>query len=269
LIFQPATVGAATYAIRETQTAAATDLSAPITMDLAVSHDGLRTWKPIDMSLAGPADVHYLPQQFWIDPSHGGLLLEAWDQVAGALALWHSEDSGAHWRPFGQAPASVSGGATGSGGFVVQPPAAGQPWTVCLSAYDATGEGANSLACTTDGGASWAARSALNVAADATPVPGKGPGPSIGAAEVFALTDDSALLALTGPSVHANGGSFPDTLYRLAAGAVQWQSLGLVPQVSLFYAPAPGNGSLWALPAPQVSLDARNRVFTAALSIQR
>lgn len=256
MIFQPATRQGATYALHEVQTG--TFNGEPATIDLAVSRDGMRTWTAIDGSIMRQSGHKYFPQQFWLNPDNGNLLLETLDQSNNdVLALWHSEDSGAHWLRFGQPP--VTGGNTP---YVVQAPVSGQPWHVCLAGYDASGQGQNILACTSDNGAAWTTRTAL-APPNMPPAKGKGPGSSIGVALVFAIADDGAVLAVAAQGVAPDGSITGYSLFRLPAGASQWQSLGPVPEFSILYVPAPGSGILWALPATGIVLDPHNRVFTS------
>jgi hypothetical protein len=255
LIFQPATRQGITYALHEAQSG--TFSGEPAAIDLAVSRDGMRTWTAIDGSIMRQSGHRYIPQQFWLNPNNGNFLVETLDQSNNAaLALWHSEDAGAHWQPFGQPPATG-----GNAPFLVQAPASGQPWHVCLAGYDLTGQGQNTLVCTSDNGAEWTSRVALNPPS-APPVQGKGPGPSIGSAEVFAIGGDGAVLAVAAQGVATDGSITSYALYRLPQGASQWQSLGTVPEFSVLYVPTPGNGMLWAVPSQQFPLDPHNRTFT-------
>ncbi|HLZ25214.1 MAG TPA: zf-HC2 domain-containing protein [Ktedonobacterales bacterium] len=257
LILQPATRQGVTYALHEVQTG--TFSNEPANTDLAVSRDGMQSWTPIDGPIMRQSGEKYLPQRFWLNPDNGNLLVETLDPSNNdAPTLWHSEDSGTHWQPFGQPPAMSS---SINYHFVVQSPAAGQSWYVCLAGYDASGQGQNILTCTSDNGAVWTSRSVLNPPS-APPAKMKGPGTSIGAALVFAIGDDSAVLALAAQGVALDGSITGYTLFRLPHGASQWQSLGPVPEFSVLYVPAPGNGILWAFPAQGILLDPHNRVFT-------
>lgn len=238
-----------------------TQLDSPYTTELAVSLDGLQTWTTIDLPIVGQRGDQGFPQHLWLNPTNGNLLLEMQDQSnQDALTLWQTVDVGAHWHPFGQT-ASTSA----SPNFVVQAPAAGQSWFVCVSTYDPSGPGQNTLACTSDNGATWTPRAALAPRSGPS-VTGKGATPSTGAALVFAISDDGAVLAVAAQSFSSDGSIASYALYRLPQGASQWQSLGPVPEFSVQYAPAPGSGVLWAVPAQGIVLDPHNRVFTVPYS---
>lgn len=256
IFVQLASTQSAVYAIRQVQTAS--QGSSSVTSDLAVSHDGMRTWTAIDSSIVGQSGHQYVPQHFWLDPYNGDLLLETMDQSDNdTLILWHSEDSGHHWTPFGRV---IPGVVTGD--FIVQPSAEGQSWHVCAATYDPSGQGGNDLACTTDDGASWTQRPALDPPAFAQVKAGRTP-PTVGAALVFALTDDGAVLAYCVSAQAADGSVTGHTLFRLPQGASRWQSLGPVPEFTVFYAPAPGSGMLWSVPISDIAPDPHNhRVFT-------
>lgn len=255
LIVQPATRQGVTYALHEVQTG--TFSNAPTTVNLAVSRDGMRTWTAIDGALMLQSGHTYMPQQFWLNPNSGNLLLETMDQAnSDALTLWHSEDAGAHWQSFEQPLATNA-----NPNYVVQAPVAGQPWHVCVAGYRFPGQGQNTLACTLDNGATWNLRTALEPPYGAS-VSGKGPVPSIGAPVVFAVSNDGAVLAVAAQGVAADGSITGYALYRLPQGASQWQSLGSVPEYRLLYVPAPASGILWAVPDEQFPIDPHNRVFT-------
>lgn len=255
LILQPATMRSdpqnSTYAIHETQPG--TGINSPLSMDFAVSRDGLRTWTPIDADI-----LHATPQQtllrFWLNPGDGALLVETQEAETENLRLWTSADGGAHWSELAQTISQ----ATMLGDFVVQTSSAGAavPWSIC-AATNPVGAHSTALTCSVDGGRTWTQRPSLTLP------PSESSGSAQGASgpieQVIAIASDGAVLETWPDRQHG------ETLYRLPEGASRWESLGSVPQTSVYYLPGPGGGLLWALPSPDSS-DTSTGVYTAAYS---
>jgi hypothetical protein len=253
LILQPATVGGVTYALRETQPDQS--VNSPITTDLALSHDNLQTWTPIDAAILGAS-----PQQklltYWLNADNGTILVETQDSASGNYRLWSSADTGQHWR---ELPASMVPGA-----FAVQMPTGAAPWHICGLSAGAQNE--KTLGCSTDGGVTWVQLPLPKLAqvyasVNASMLTGTAIG--IGSGGGLALATDGALLLTAATATDARGNATGETLYRLPAGATRWQALGPAPEPIVVYASGAGAGTLWATPIGQVAFDAQGRVFTA------
>jgi photosystem II stability/assembly factor-like uncharacterized protein len=212
IINQLATWQGSTYAIREVGAG-----PVPEQTDMMLSRDHLRTWQPIDQPItAGQQPGQLFFRSFWVHPSSGEILVETDGNTAGGTEqLWDTRDGGQHWKHL-PVPAIQS--------VFVEAPAAGQPWHICGVAGSA---GPGSLMCSVDGGQSWTSR----------PNPGS----------VVAIADDGAVLETAPGDLLVSGSSQQSTLYRLAAGASAWQSLGPAPGSEVGYAPDPTPGLLWSL----------------------
>jgi hypothetical protein len=191
---------------------------------LWVSHDQMTTWQ----ALALPTGIDV--SAFWLNPTTGALLLSANQQ--GSPLLFSSMDGGARWT---QLPAPSSPGIT----WIVQPPQGTAPWRICgatTSSYDHLQPLGNTLTCSADGGETWTERPALNLAANSP----KG-FQTYAPATILVLADDGGVLA----TVLIYGR--PVALYRLPAGASNWQDIGpvLADPASATYAPTPTGGALW------------------------
>ncbi len=211
IINQLATWQGSTYAIREVGAG-----PVPEPTDLMLSRDHLRTWQPIDQPItAGQQSGQLFFRSFWVNPSSGEILVETDDNTCGGTKqLWDTRDGGQHWTHL-PVPAIQS--------VFVEAPAAGQAWHICGAQY----AGFGSLMCSVDGGQSWTSR----------PNPGS----------VVAIADDGAVLETAPGDLSASGSSQQSTLYRLAADASAWQSLGPVPESEVSYAPDPTPGVFWSL----------------------
>lgn len=223
IIYQLATQGATTYAI----------LRGDTSDELAVSADGLRTWKRVDTGIT-PGLLQ--ASAFWLNPTSGALLVW-WS------GLWESADGGAHWTQL-----QVPGGALAdpSANVVVRQPVAGEPWQLCVATnntLDRSDPQPNKLTCSKDGGVTWVQRPGLNIT-----FANGAKGSFVAPVSVFAIADDGAVLA---EEIGLSG----QVLYRLPAGGQQWQSLGQAPSTSASYGyvPTPGNGYLDTFPTMLVA----------------
>ena len=207
-IGQLASVGSRTYALFvQGQTDA-----------LAVSVDGLATWRNITGPMAGQGLT-----TFWANGATGALLAETKASFPGAVTLWQSSDGGASWSSVAPPFASV-------GGVVARATTSGAaPWTICLDSGDNL---PGAIACSTNGGARWTSLPLF----DDSGLSGYG---------VIGIAGDGAVLAEGGANTFQR-------LYRLPHGATRWQSLGDLPATNgtLLYAPTTGSGGLlWSLPS--------------------
>ncbi len=242
-------VGATSFAI---QSSSASAYSASGDSHLVISHDGRQTWLPIDFALQPHGEV----TAFWVTPNGKALLAAVTDvrHVASTpTTLWQTTDVGAHWRQIATPSTSLENQ------FVVQSPVSGQPWHIC--AWNSQ-QGANntiemSLFCTSDGGAAWVARPGLLISEVQCTNCGTGVSAPTGAPGIVGatigglwLTSDGSLLGYGDYGPVKNGIIQQVTgvgLYRLKAGASQWESLGPIPGGHFFYVGAPGSGVLGGL----------------------
>jgi photosystem II stability/assembly factor-like uncharacterized protein len=194
-----ATVNGTTYAMRGVLTGDA------VHTGLWVSHDAMSSWRLIDPP-GQTSDAAF----FWLSPFSAALLVQ-YGEPDEVQSLWSSPDGGAHWSQL--TLPDLYAFAAYSVGYLAMAPGAGKLWMICSDTIAVSGSaiGGDPLVCSRDGGKTWTRLPALTVAPNATD------GPQY-VERVGALGSDGALLAL------AAGG-----LYRLAPGAQQWQSLGVVP----------------------------------------
>ncbi len=220
-----ATYGSVVFASGSTQTLSRDQTQNRGNSGLWVSHDQMKTWQ----ALALPSGL--TPSAFWLNPSTGALLLAANRQESGDSLLFSSTNGGVHWTPL---PAPSTPGIA----WIVQPPQGATPWRICGATrpFDDTAQPQiNTLTCSNDGGQTWTARPALNLAQN--PLKGS---PFIASASVLALTSDGAALATT-----VEG---PSRFYRLPAGGSVWQDLGPMPTYGdpgPTYSPTSTGGALW------------------------
>jgi hypothetical protein len=242
LILALATIHGVTFALR--QIPAVPGSGETLTTELAMSSDQLRTWTPIDAAIrvASPQEQ---PLDFSLNPTTGALLVSASDNNGGPPRLWSSSDTGQHWREL----PTPGGNAVSLSWLVVQPPTGDAPWHVCGGTSGPTNM--DSVACSTDGGATWT-----------HPVPF----PVAQQYRVGGLASDGALLLTGAFGVDAQGTPSGAMLYRLPAGATRWQTLGPVPEPVVRYASSPGAGTLWDLPDSRSAFDPQGRAFTAVNS---
>lgn len=208
---------------------------------LIISHDGFRTWSPIDGQLAAPDKFI---TGVWQRPGDGALLALVATQhplsqpTAGSTPmpahyytwdLWSSADEGASWIRFPTPP-----NFTGYPGYLVAQPVGSSPWTVCgLS----TPDGGASLAaretelvgCTYDGGKSWVSLPLPDIKNTCGP----------NCLQQHILAPDESWLLSDGSLVIQRG-----NILRLQRGATQWQDLGLEPGNALLATSATSHGTL-------------------------
>jgi hypothetical protein len=231
------------YAIRETA-----DSSDSVAYHLWASSDRMRSWRQVDQGM--PAAV----AGFWLHPDGSGILMVV-SGGANAIAsqLWSSPDGGATWRqlsvPGGlpsYMPARFTTGGVRPNGIVARS-VQGQ-FHICVANVTEGAPAQNSpssnVRCSTDGGATWQARTMPPIAASTNIFAG---------VNLVAVTSEGALF-VSGAGV----------LYRLTTNASQWQSLGPLAEAVVFYCPSPGAGILWGAPSPfGVPADPLNRIYTA------
>jgi hypothetical protein len=232
---QFASVGSTIYALRADRTQS---LMPPY--HIWVSADRMRTWRRVDAAIPEPVT------RFWLDPASGALLAQG--DGGGGESLGHlyaSRDHGATWTQLNP-PAFTDAWAQWAPG--------NGAWRICtaLLGYMASGGGGEALACSDDGGATWSPQPALT--------PGATPGPP---AFWLGLAHDESFLRVVPQPEGSNGPISRYTLYRLAPGLGQWQSLGDLPEMAVSYAGIPAGGVLWAAPDGGVTLDPQRRIFTA------
>ena len=231
--------GGVIYALRETVNGANA-----VEYHLWASGDRMRGSRQVD---------HGIPQPiagFWLQPDGAGILVVV-GVGSGGSQLWSSPDGGATWRRI-SAPGGLpsymttrfaNAGAAPNG--IVARWLQGQ-FAICFSnaTVGASTPYTPTVNCSTDGGKTWHARPLLLLGGDQ--------GVTVGV-NLVGIANDGAVLA-TGSG----------SLYRLAAGSSRWQSLGALPEPSVYYSPSPGAGMLWAVPGYLGNpVDPQNRIFTA------
>jgi hypothetical protein len=241
-ILGPTTVNGVTFALRATQPGQ--DSSAPITTELAMSRDQLRTWTPIDAALRAASPQ----EQVWdysLDPSTGALVVATSDTSGPPVRLWSSSDNGQRWRE-SQMPA---GDMSGFMRLWLPWPARDAPKRICgAPASGASGVRSAIVVCSADGGATWTHPNAF---------------PYNDQSAFGGFAPDGALL-LTGSGTDAQGNPIGGTvLYRLPASVTRWQTLGPAPEPLVISASGPGAGVLWALPLGPSASDAHGQIYTA------
>lgn len=236
---------------------------------LSISHDGFRTWQPIDGGLY--TLLHQAVIRVWQRPGNGALLalvmtFTVTSQSSGkatasvtpggsttptagsaSFSLWSSDDLGAHWTPF-PTPTNLAGP---SAYFFVAQPYGTAPWQVCGVA-DASQSAAPAstsvrhtqiMGCTRDSGRTWVSRPlpTLNESC------GAGCLPQRTLSYTSALLPDGSLVATfnavsTGEKT-AQASGLPH-IFRLAAGSDQWQDLGSQPANLLLTLSSGSGGAL-------------------------
>lgn len=207
---------------------------------LWVSSEHMTTWRSIDPPGFGATDSETFAVTFWISPNTGEMVAVygSVNAVYPPTTLWDTHDGGAHWTQLTTpSPASLS---MAPNPYLVWEPGPHAPLTICNTAVGVTVDdqsGDFPLFCSIDDGKTWNTRPNIAPvdAAENTPQ-------EVGS--VFAIASDGSLLAML-------PGQTVNTLYRLAPGASQWQSLGDVPSngyTASYYTMA-GGGMLWTDPA--------------------
>lgn len=205
------------------------------TRDVWQSRDGGRSWRALGAAHLAPNP------EIWVNPQTGELLgTDDYDLIP---TLWRSVDAGATWTHISVPTVS---GAGSQQAFVVAPNGAG--WRICATAQTAPGpQEKNTLACSDTLGKLWTQLSALN------PTQNSPKGFTfIAPSEVFAITDDGALIA-TYDDI-ASGTRFA----ALLPGASAWLPLGSPRSATgtptdgssglagpPVYTTGPGGGMLW------------------------
>jgi hypothetical protein len=179
---------------------------------LAVSDDGLRTWRRIDggiVEMTGGVDDGL--RRFWMNPTNGHLL------VATSYSFWTSADGGQTWSRMAASGIEAEL-------YVVQPPSGSSDWHIC-----------SPLTCTTNGGQTWTTLPQL--------LPPLSDGSNPGEFAV-AITSDGSLLATDLTDLYRlppNSQRWEDL--GLLPAPPPWSGF------SPLYAPVQGtSGALWALP---------------------
>lgn len=214
---------------------------------LVASRDDFHSWAPIDGQFSAQGQF---VSNVWQRPSDGALLAQVETRHALTAtptatvapgppapdhyytsALWQSADLGAHWEPF-PTPANLANLTTlYDMAYLVAEPLGGAPWKVC-GVSDVSKRSAATqqiIGCTLDSGKTWTSRPLpdLKDSCGASCVEGQ----VMGGVGGHVLADGSLISAFYSTSA-ANG--YAETqqsyhLYRLPAGASQWQDLGSAP----------------------------------------
>jgi photosystem II stability/assembly factor-like uncharacterized protein len=201
-VLQLATAGGKTYAFIEVPQ----NGGQSAVVLLSESSDHMRTWREID----GPLRNANL-RQFWVDPANGALMLRAYDS-----GLWTSTDDGATWVQI-EVPSVVPVD------YIVEQPAAHQPWRLCGTYFASQNDSTLSLICTMDGGHSWYCAPILKFW------------------EAAGIANDGAILVYDRSYM----------VYRLPQSATRWQKLGVAELAgsSIRFVPSGAGGMLWKFPA--------------------
>lgn len=199
---------------------------------IAISTDGLRTWRAVRPADLAPNDGFF---QFWLQPTTHELLAASYQNT-----LWRSDDRGATWARVSTPDLQVSLGAwIGSQ----------QRWLLCGGTQATPPQ----LMCGTDTGAPWTPQPTFTYTLACAHC-GKNGAP-------YSVTDtcwpsdiaaDGALVAAClANGSQPNFGQFDAAkyvLYRLAPGATTWATLGAAPGPWLTVA---ATGPLWCWNAQQ------------------
>lgn len=187
---------------------------------IAISTDGLRTWRRVRPSGITPGDIIF---QLWVSPTTPEILVATEDNT-----LWHSADNGATWTHASTPAMQITFGA-----WIAAPP----HWLLCGFL-----ETPPQIPCSADVGATWTEYPQLTNTYTCASC-GKWGAPSGGTDHCFTgvIAPDGALLFACAPN-----GTVPDStnfaLYRLAPGSSTWTVLGAAPGPWLT---APTVGPLW------------------------
>lgn len=182
---------------------------------LMVSADGMRTWTPLDQTLA---DASATISAFWLNPANGSILAYAFS--GSARSFWSSPDRGGTWRRI----SVPTNGLLQT--IAVQWPLGAEPWRICAAGQlinVAPVDEHNQLACTLDGGKTWVDRPALDITLTCDCLKGRA-FTSISALNLVGIAPDGSLLATI---LDRYDGDNPHVgLYRLPPTATTWEPIG-------------------------------------------
>jgi hypothetical protein len=206
-----------------------------VNIHLAVSGDGLRTWRPVDEPILALVGSSHYVTGFWSQVGAGGLVTLLAEVGGGPRpnpqTLWESVDGGTHWSELPAPQLNF---------FTAQTLSSSHSWYICGWSSGAGSQVRPDLvtACSMDGGETWSARPVIRTCESCPPQ-------SLPGADDY-ITSDGSLLALF---YYQNSSS--SALYRLPANSSQWQYLGQMPDgdSGLVYVPAPppaSGGYLWS-----------------------
>ncbi|MGE5333865.1 MAG: hypothetical protein ACM3N4_04130, partial [Nitrososphaerota archaeon] len=189
--------------------------------------------------------LHLMPSRFWINPTTGGLLVQA--IFNGAVSLWTADAMGSHWQPLSIPPVST---------VTAQPTADGLHWNICMLTIgtEATQQPPDFISrftCGTEQTTSWVTRPGLDFSrSSATRCPTCAPpkGDPYGAITLLGIANDGTLLAAAQDRFDANAQATRTSLYRLPPGSSHWQNGGALPESGAIYTPRPGGGLFWSMP---------------------
>jgi hypothetical protein len=219
---------------------------------LMASTDSLRTWHPIDQAIAATGQHVW---DFEVEPGTRTLLAEVGKDGVPTRQLWITSDGGQDWNALAgpvaeEYVAERYVAATGTARTLA---------TVCAGNYDVSrAPGApNQLFCSVDGGAHWHALPGLNLPAAVAAGPARVG--QIAPVQLLGITSEGAVLAL-------DDGFATPRIYRLPAGARQWQVIGSLPSAQrmvVLYVPSAGRGMLWASNAGALPVVPEDLLYTS------
>jgi hypothetical protein len=190
------------------------------------SSDHMATWRLVD-----PPGITVDAETIWLAPATGEILAVYGIPAEPGATLWDTRDGGAHWTQL-NTPESMSSNSA-MRPYLAWSPGPNKPWTICNTDVGVTADdrsGYFPLFCSFDGGKTWTSRPNINPVVRAENNPQE-------LGRVFAIAGDSSLLANLSNSSTV-------TIYRLAPGASQWQSLGDTPDtLSVSFLATPGSAN--------------------------
>jgi hypothetical protein len=216
-----------------------------------------------------------LSDYFWVNPTTGGLLLEAHSLVSpkDGYSFWSADANGSNWRKVGESPE----------GSVAAMPTSDGRWSICtlvagVSTDVEQPDFRSYVYCGTDTGA-WSKRSGPDIPRTgeigATPSACASCGQAgasipYGAVTFVGMANDGAVLAMVDDRFDAKGETTHTGIYRLPAGSSRWQSGGGLPgdmtagDTYVTYTPRPNGGILWSMPIPALDGHLADTVYTAS-----
>lgn len=219
-----------------------TDFQTEVPSHISVSTDGLHTWQPVDTPILSLTGSRHYVKQYWARVDADGQLDLLADVSAspryplglpGVDTLWVSHDGGGHWSQLPAPPME---------GFIAQVSSDGQSWLICGLSTTGLNDSHVALACSMDGGTTWAARPALRTCDSCSDSSVSADGNIYVVTGVY-LTGDGSLIQEDGDQTQPGF-----ALYRLPPHSTQWQYLGPLPadDNALLYAPSSTSGGvLW------------------------